>query len=391
MHPHVLRVLWQRRTDGNHDQPAARVPFRDLRIVLLLRPDKGRRRASSEQLQRSLKTLIADWLKISARAPRAPPSRRGRAYTPMADLENMSFGTFEANLSDAGLCDYLLHDLDDDADGLYATVSASGSERGSSPPAPVQPKPKKEPPAKKQKVKDSAPARAKTQAQIDRRRDRNRILARRTRLRKKFFFESLQQQVTEVERENQLLKELVRSTPALQADAGQILASCTTALPAVVTENRRQATDLLNASDFTLMQTLQSAQRSFCITDPSLEDNPIVYASKSFLDTTGYTMDEVISKNCRFLQGACTDPKAVSELGSGIKGGDDVTVTILNYRKDGTPFWNQLFVAALRDINKRVVNYVGVMITVAGPLPEAGRTAPMPYPAKAAAPPAPPL
>ena len=310
----------------------------------------------------------------------------------MADMTNMSFGTFEANLSDAGLCDYLLQDLDDDPGALYNTVSASSSDhdrqRGHSPPAPPAPAPKP-PPAKKPRKADSAPARAKTQAQIDRRRDRNRILARRTRLRKKFFFESLQQQVTEVERENALLKELVRTTPALQADAAQVLATCTTALPAVVTENRRQATDLLNASDFTLMQTLQSAQRSFCITDPSLEDNPIVYASKSFLDTTGYTIDEVISKNCRFLQGPATDPKAVQELSKGIKQGDDVTVTILNYRKDGTPFWNQLFVAALRDINKRVVNYVGVQIPVAGPLPKPGQTEPMPYPAKAAPAPAP--
>ena len=98
---------------------------------------------------------------------------------------------------------------------------------------------------------------------------------------------------------------------------------------------------------------------------------------------TGH-FDEVISKNCRFLQGPATDPKAVQELSKGIKQGDDVTVTILNYRKDGTPFWNQLFVAALRDINKRVVNYVGVQIPVAGPLPKPGQTEPMPYPAKAA-------
>ena len=87
----------------------------------------------------------------------------------------------------------------------------------------------------------------------------------------------------------------------------------------------------------------QSAQRSFCITDPSLEDNPIVYASKSFLDTTGYTIDEVISKNWNSCKGRRRTRKP-QELSKGIKQGDDVTVTILNYRKDGTPFWNQLFV-----------------------------------------------
>mmetsp|Transcript_3328 Transcript_3328/g.10279 ORF Transcript_3328/g.10279 Transcript_3328/m.10279 type:complete len:313 (-) Transcript_3328:62-1000(-) len=288
------------------------------------------------------------------------------------DMAQMSFGTLETGLSDVGLCDYLLHELDEDPDGsIYATVSVSDGDsgsrdrsgsRGNSPPTDVAPP---EPAPKRRKgAADSAPARAKTQAQIDRRRDRNRILARRTRLRKKFFFESLQQQVTEVERENQLLRELVRTTPALQADAEAFLATCTTALPAVVTENRRQATDLLNASDFTLMQTLQSAQRSFCITDPSLEDNPIVYASSSFLQSTGYTIDEVISKNCRFLQGPQTDPAAVAALKAGVAEGADVTVTILNYRKDGTPFWNQFFVASLRDADGVVVNYVGVQCEV---------------------------
>ncbi|EGB04346.1 hypothetical protein AURANDRAFT_32655 [Aureococcus anophagefferens] len=131
------------------------------------------------------------------------------------------------------------------------------------------------------------------------------------------------------------------------------------------------------------MQTLQSAQRSFCITDPSLKDNPIVYASASFLSTTGYPLDEVIGKNCRFLQGPGTFPGTVAELAKGIAEGTDTTVTILNYKKDGTPFWNQLFVASLRDINKRVVNYVGVQIPVAGPLPKPGDE-PVPFPAKEA-------
>jgi len=260
-----------------------------------------------------------------------------------------------------------MQDLDDDPGALYNTVSASSSDhdsqRGHSPPAPPAPAPKP-PPAKKPRKADSAPARAKTQAQIDRRRDRNRILARRTRLRKKFFFESLQQQVTEVERENALLKELVRTTPALQADAAQVLATCTTALPAVVTENRRQATDLLNASDFTLMQTLQSAQRSFCITDPSLEDNPIVYASQGFLQLTGYSMSQVVGRNCRFLQGPGTDPRSVDKIRKGVAEGVDTSVCLLNYKADGTPFWNQFFVASLRDADGAVVNYVGVQCEV---------------------------
>ena len=59
---------------------------------------------------------------------------------------------------------------------------------------------------------------------------------------------------------------------------------------------------MLNKADFHLMKMLQSAQRSFCITDPSLPDNPIVYASQAFLDSTGYAMEQVLGRNCRFLQ-----------------------------------------------------------------------------------------
>ena len=97
-----------------------------------------------------------------------------------------------------------------------------------------------------------------------------------------------------------------------------VLASCTTELPAVVTENRARATDLLNATDFTLMSSLQSGHRSFCITDPSLADNPIVYASQSFLTTCGYNSDNVVGRNCRFLQGPNTDPKTVAEIRRGL-------------------------------------------------------------------------
>jgi len=210
--------------------------------------------------------------------------------------------------------------------------------------------------------------RQKTQAQIDRRRERNRILARRTRLRKKFFFESLQKQVAELQRENTVLKDIVKVN--MKEVAGPILDKCTTTLPPIVTESRSKATELLNRSDFNLMQTLQAAQRSFCITDPSLPDNPIVFASQAFLNTTGYSLDQVLGRNCRFLQGPDTDRSKVNLIRKGIEEGSDTSVCLLNYRADGTTFWNQFFVAALRDVNKRVVNYVGVQCVVEKPPPE---------------------
>eukprot|EP00616_Rhizochromulina_sp_CCMP1243_P006646 CAMPEP_0118966266 /NCGR_PEP_ID=MMETSP1173-20130426/3749_1 /TAXON_ID=1034831 /ORGANISM="Rhizochromulina marina cf, Strain CCMP1243" /LENGTH=445 /DNA_ID=CAMNT_0006915019 /DNA_START=33 /DNA_END=1370 /DNA_ORIENTATION=+ len=218
--------------------------------------------------------------------------------------------------------------------------------------------------AKKRKTEP----RQKTQAQIDRRRERNRILARRTRLRKKFFFESLQKQVAELQRENSVLKDIIKVN--MKDVAGGILDKCTTTLPPIVTESRSKATELLNRSDFNLMQTLQSAQRSFCITDPSLPDNPIVFASQAFLDATGYSLDQVLGRNCRFLQGPETDRRKVEQIRKGIEQGVDTSVCLLNYRADGTTFWNQFFVAPLRDVNKRIVNYVGVQCVVDKPPPD---------------------
>jgi PAS domain S-box-containing protein len=91
-----------------------------------------------------------------------------------------------------------------------------------------------------------------------------------------------------------------------------------------------------------------------------LPDNPIVYASQGFLNLTGYSLDQILGRNCRFLQGPETDPKSVERIRKAIDQGNDMSVCLLNYRVDGTTFWNQFFIAALRDQNGNVTNFVGV-------------------------------
>nr|6I21_A Chain A, Aureochrome1-like protein [Ochromonas danica]6I24_A Chain A, Aureochrome1-like protein [Ochromonas danica]6I25_A Chain A, Aureochrome1-like protein [Ochromonas danica] len=118
------------------------------------------------------------------------------------------------------------------------------------------------------------------------------------------------------------------------------------------------------AMDYSLVKALQTAQQNFVISDPSIPDNPIVYASQGFLTLTGYALSEVLGRNCRFLQGPETDPKAVEKVRKGLERGEDTTVVLLNYRKDGSTFWNQLFIAALRDGEGNVVNYLGVQCKV---------------------------
>lgn len=213
--------------------------------------------------------------------------------------------------------------------------------------------------------------RQKSQAQIDRRRERNRILARRTRLRKKYFFESLQKEVTDLQRENKTLKNIIRTKVSPPTKAAQILMECKSKneIPSIVYENVLGSNEM-DKQDFSLVQSLQGSQQCFVITDPSLQDNPIVYASGGFLKLTGYSKEDVLGRNCRFLQGPDSCPQKIQLLKKAVMNGEDTGVCLANYTSDGTPFWNQVFIAALRDAHNNVVNYVGVLSKVAGPSPD---------------------
>ena len=120
----------------------------------------------------------------------------------------------------------------------------------------------------------------------------------------------------------------------------------------------QESSSKLIRSDFELIESLTKTRQSFCLTDPRLPDNPIVYASRPFLTLTGCSRSQVLGRNCRFLQGINTDPQAVAEIRQAVAAGKDGAACLLNYKADGTPFWNQFFVAPLRDKHNQVVNYV---------------------------------
>jgi PAS domain S-box-containing protein len=111
-------------------------------------------------------------------------------------------------------------------------------------------------------------------------------------------------------------------------------------------------------------QALDLAGTGFVLTDPRLDDHPIVYANRAFLQITGYTAREVLGRNCRFLQGPESRPEAVAELRRGEREQRSVTVEVLNYRKDGTPFWNRVHISPVRDGRGNVVRFVGVQVDV---------------------------
>ena len=95
-----------------------------------------------------------------------------------------------------------------------------------------------------------------------------------------------------------------------------------------------------------LVDTLTEQRQNFVIADARLPDHPIVFASQGFFALTGYAPAEAMGRNCRFLQGPATDKKVIEALRDGMAAGVDTSVTLVNYKKDGTMFYNSLFVAA---------------------------------------------
>lgn len=93
------------------------------------------------------------------------------------------------------------------------------------------------------------------------------------------------------------------------------------------------------------------------VTDPRQPDNPIVLANRSFLDETGYSSEEVIGRNCRFLQGPQTDPDAVDKIRAAVSAEQEITIELINHRKDGTPFWNQLYISPIYDDDGKLIYF----------------------------------
>lgn len=222
------------------------------------------------------------------------------------------------------------------------------------------------------------PAASLTEVQKVERRERNREHAKRSRLRKKFLLESLQEQIEGLQSEISALRGIIKSELPDRASAllkslggdGDDSGSDDPSQPKkgsytpIPLPSGFGPVKTLMEPDYRLMSALSGSQQNFAISDPSLPDNPIVYVSQGFLGLTGYTLDQVLGRNCRFLQGPGTDQAAVDVIRKGVREGTDTSVCLLNYKADGTPFWNQFFVAALRDAENNVVNFVGVQCEV---------------------------
>lgn len=109
-----------------------------------------------------------------------------------------------------------------------------------------------------------------------------------------------------------------------------------------------------------MLSTCAHLDECWVITDPDLPDNPIVFASPGFIKITGYAKAEILGRNCRFLQGKDTKSEDVAKIHSATDHAVETHVCILNYRKDGTSFDNELFISPLHSPDNKLVYYLGV-------------------------------
>nr|WP_279358696.1 histidine kinase famiy protein [Methylobacterium indicum] len=131
--------------------------------------------------------------------------------------------------------------------------------------------------------------------------------------------------------------------------------------PAVTSRGPRAVTDTHSDIFFAAVET---TRMPMIVTDPHQPDNPIVFANQAFLRMTGYTPDELVGTNCRFLQGPETDRETVAEVRRAIAERKELATEILNYRKDGSTFWNALFISPVYDKKGELVYFFGSQLDV---------------------------
>jgi len=113
-----------------------------------------------------------------------------------------------------------------------------------------------------------------------------------------------------------------------------------------------------------LAEILDSCVNGVTLSDPDLPDNPIVYANAVFERMTGYSRDEILGRNCRFLQGDDRDQPELAQIRAALADKQPVQVTLRNYHKDGRRFYNRLSIRPLLDPDGRPIYYLGVQYDV---------------------------
>ncbi|MEQ9637494.1 MAG: PAS domain-containing protein [Devosia marina] len=105
---------------------------------------------------------------------------------------------------------------------------------------------------------------------------------------------------------------------------------------------------------------LDLSVQALTLSDVRTPDAPLVYVNRGFEKMTGYQRDDVIGRNCRFLQGTDTSPAAVEQMRAAIAKGESLLIDVLNYHRNGTPFWNRLSLEPVVNPEGEVSHYIGI-------------------------------
>ncbi|TXN62374.1 PAS domain-containing protein [Methylobacterium sp. WL18] len=124
------------------------------------------------------------------------------------------------------------------------------------------------------------------------------------------------------------------------------------------------ASDVADPKSDIFFAAVETTRMPMIVTDPRQPDNPIIFANRAFLAMTGYTPEELVGRNCRFLQGPETDRETVDQIRSAIAEKREFATEILNYRKNGSSFWNALFVSPVYNSAGELVYFFGSQLDV---------------------------
>ncbi len=119
-----------------------------------------------------------------------------------------------------------------------------------------------------------------------------------------------------------------------------------------------------------LRTAIQHSDEPMVVTDPHLPDHPMIAANDAFAAMTGYPHAEIIGRNCRFLQGAGTDQATARRIGRTIAEGHGCIEWIVNHRKDGSAFWNLLFLSPVRNRSGKLLHYFGNQLDITKGFPD---------------------
>ncbi len=128
------------------------------------------------------------------------------------------------------------------------------------------------------------------------------------------------------------------------------------------TGDRRTRADILAS----VTEFADRARLAVTIVDPHVDDAPVIHANQAFIDLTGYSIDECLGRNCRYMQGPETDRVEARRVGDAMRAGENCVVELLNYRKDGSTFWNALHISPILDDAGEIVFYYGSQWNVSG-------------------------